>query len=386
VVDVLVHVLRKGRDGAEPPVKRARNSASVRGGDKDKLAAELHKKRPDFCLNYDEQTVFLGEEKMAGNMEAAIDDVRTKMVWTRAQLGDDLPYLLAYAAAGTKIQLLMVMPDGEVATIFDNELDLQIFDDRLFIVRAVVNIARLLPAMAECVPSSKRTVFKQERPNGVTVGISGVHFLKTVDLTNAEAKKHMNAQTLTRLHREVLSPGHGLPHTVDVISVSVPSPADLKLRLELGLADVPFTAEGPKDLAVAQRALRHVLLALHALHGRGWCHRDVRWPNVLQRRDGGGECILIDFEFAALSGASNVTWTNDEHQPREARPSCKANQVAWAPKHDLWQVGKLLRLFELGLETDHPQMNEIRDAWTYLCSLRDDSTAAGALSLPLFSA
>ena len=174
---------------------------------------------------------------------------------------------------------------------------------------------------------------------------------------------------------------HGLPHVIEVRRVAQPTPRDRKLRLELAPVAVdPFRAEPPTDVAVARRALRHVLLALAAVHARGWAHRDVRWPNVLQQGDEGGDSLLADFEFAAPHGTKE-TWEQDGDQPTAARVPRKptqAEQVPWTAKHDLWQVGNLLAPFA-------PVSPDANAAVGTLCSLRDDLTAQKALELPFFA-
>ena len=50
-----------------------------------------------------------------------------------------------------------------------------------------------------------------------------------------------------------------------------------------------------------QCAVRCVLTALAALHGHGFVHRDVRWPNVLAGPS--STWLLADWELAAEDGA-----------------------------------------------------------------------------------
>lgn len=46
------------------------------------------------------------------------------------------------------------------------------------------------------------------------------------------------------------------------------------------------------------KAITTVLQVLERLHSFGWCHCDVRWPNVILDVIGTGEFVLIDFEYA----------------------------------------------------------------------------------------
>ncbi len=52
------------------------------------------------------------------------------------------------------------------------------------------------------------------------------------------------------------------------------------------------------DESVLQLVILAVLTALKAFHAQGWCHCDIRWPNVIVSDN---VWYLIDFETAELS-------------------------------------------------------------------------------------
>jgi serine/threonine protein kinase len=196
------------------------------------------------------------------------------------------------------------------------------------------------------------TVFK----NGA---VKYVHFFdKSTELPDVRADKHADFDTLKKLYSP-RSPSsecvlNQLPNCVKVEAATFFEENGSKGML-LSLSPRGERVHDPKtrvlaDCAVALAALCDVLRALLALHTAGWVHRDVRWPNILTRPTGG--CMLIDFEYAAPHGKNNkgkkVTWHNDKCQPKEARKSMGVKQVDWEPKHDLWQVGALLKPFVAG--------------------------------------
>lgn len=54
-----------------------------------------------------------------------------------------------------------------------------------------------------------------------------------------------------------------------------------------------------------RKAITTVLGVLDKLHKMGWCHCDVRWPNVILDVKGGadgGNFVLTDFEYARKTG------------------------------------------------------------------------------------
>ena len=76
-----------------------------------------------------------------------------------------------------------------------------------------------------------------------------------------------------------------------------------------------------------------LLVTLNHIHAQGFVHCDVRADNVVETSGG---WVLIDWELAGRTPAV-IFW--DSH----ALPPGVHRGDHWLVKHDLWQLGKLLR-------------------------------------------
>ncbi|CAK4630139.1 unnamed protein product [Aphanomyces euteiches] len=95
----------------------------------------------------------------------------------------------------------------------------------------------------------------------------------------------------------------------------------------------------PTNLAELFDALGNVLEALVKLHAASWMHRDIRWPNVMKRRDA-KSWFLIDFMDAAHSpemSSSRFHLSHEEHAP-EIFQEDGYHTIAV----DVWAVGRLI--------------------------------------------
>jgi serine/threonine protein kinase len=185
------------------------------------------------------------------------------------------------------------------------------------------------------------------RPCGITITFMGYYVEKRVDFDEENARKFLNRKHLERLYREVLPPDHTVPNTIQVDAVRFKSGTMNVMELKLSPFGEHVERPGQRlELAVALPALRDVLRSLQAIHAKGWCHRDVRWANIMRRhRIYPVSYMMIDFEMAAPFGEL-VTWLGvDSCHPPETRLDRGELRVGWKPKHDLWQVANLaLRL------------------------------------------
>jgi serine/threonine protein kinase len=95
----------------------------------------------------------------------------------------------------------------------------------------------------------------------------------------------------------------------------------------------------PSNLLELFVALRNVLEALIVLHRELVIHRDIRWSNVIKRRDC-DSWFLIDFDDAAISPQyfpSGEHLSKEEHAP-EIFVSGSIHTTAV----DIWAVGYLI--------------------------------------------
>ena len=298
-----------------------------RNAESSSLSGVLSRARPDFLVTVGGRGLFFGEEKMhVSQLREAATELSEKLQWNEFTLGKKLPYVLGYAAGGVCVQLFAICANC-VRHAISPVLNITVRDHRFWLTRAVVNILRLLPALAELLPETATPIGQTlERSEGVRITVTGVNVVKCVKAT----AKHVDLQQLKEFYAGILPK---VPKSIQC-DVSRSSFSDEELKLWLHPVGHVVVEESQYDVTAVRSALRCVLEALASLHAMGWCHRDVRWGNVLQTGD--QEYVLIDFEFAAVAG-KEVTWKN-RYLPPEVKRGCNI----WGPAQDIYQAGQML--------------------------------------------
>ncbi|WP_433464282.1 protein kinase domain-containing protein [Spirillospora sp. CA-128828] len=108
--------------------------------------------------------------------------------------------------------------------------------------------------------------------------------------------------------------------------------------------DQVIKQEGPLEPRRAAEIGRQMLAALHAAHGAGVLHRDVKPSNVLITGTGrmGERAVLTDFGIATASGDATLTQTGlVMGSPAYIAPERARGRVA-GPASDLWSLGVTL--------------------------------------------
>ncbi|KAF1326915.1 Crinkler, partial [Globisporangium splendens] len=262
-------------------------------------------KRPDFLFVVDSFCVFRGEEKAPGaRIETPRRELFEKLIWTYG----DVPYLFGYAAVGFKVNLYAIARNSASSQVDAIELgsfDLKNLGGRFRLLLAILNISRLLRSITSLCPESGRDEYQSVvRSNGVEVHLEPARVVKIFPdvATFQNTKWH-----LKRLQTNVF--------------------------ISRGIDTMPSSVE---ELF---HALRGVLSALVKLHEAGWMHRDIRWSNVIKRRDNSNSWFLIDFIDAAESPQckpSGRHLSQEEHAPEIHNGDHHTTAV------DMWSVGYLI--------------------------------------------
>ncbi|MFB4306161.1 protein kinase [Actinomadura sp. GTD37] len=108
--------------------------------------------------------------------------------------------------------------------------------------------------------------------------------------------------------------------------------------------DQVIKQEGPLEPRRAAEIGRQMLAALHAAHGAGVLHRDVKPSNVLITGTGrmGERAVLTDFGIATAAGDATLTQTGlVMGSPAYIAPERARGRVA-GPASDLWSLGVTL--------------------------------------------
>jgi hypothetical protein len=309
--------------------------------------------RPDWLMTLDALVVFRGEEKVDGvanGLLTASEELTSKLLWYPLFFGD-LEYALGYALCGTKIQLFAIHPDpspvrqeavgGACAverTKLGVVLDLADFKGRIMLLRYIIQLVRVIQSMASKMPKDAPLLGKGWKRPGSGLSSTITFFEKHVRkmLQNVQGGPQFDFEGLGQLYDLVKR-----KMVVNTIQCGTPNIRESRsgvvvLHLfPLGLSRLP------KNATELKACLTAVNLALKSMHAHGFVHRDVRWPNIVQKVN--MSWMLIDLEFAAkvksqAKQAEWPTWIN----PDDSRWPERVRGQGWGTKGDVWMLGALV--------------------------------------------
>lgn len=192
---------------------------------------------------------------------------------------------------------------------------------------ALLKLSLLFQAIAEICPDSGRGEFKD------IICSNGV----AVRLNPTRVAKDFPQQSMFDTVAMHLKRVYACLETYNVPNV------DRLVSTDASKWSIVFEPRGtqtkPSTLLELFGALRDVLEALVILHSASWMHRDIRWPNVMKRRDDSATWFLIDFVDSAESpqdSPCNLNLSKEEHAS-ELAGNCGHDTAV-----DIWSVGRLI--------------------------------------------
>ncbi|KAH9148386.1 hypothetical protein AeRB84_008250, partial [Aphanomyces euteiches] len=275
--------------------------------------------RPDYVFLLFNVCVFRGEEKTDGvDAEVPRNELIDKLQWTY----DPAPYIFGYAVSGFYLCLYAIEPIRvkseqkrsdkkprvpSCQTHLLGRFMLNTYRGRLELFRSLVNIAQFLKKIADLCPrpadniswGKKRITFKQR--NGVSI----------VKKTFPSSEASWRIEHLKLIYNEMKQ--HQVPNVDSLIGTG----RNYVLLSPVGECISKDKKRNPKNVTELLQALVSVLEALVVLHSMGWMHRDIRWANVVKKKES-SEWFLIDFDDAAKSPKQNNPsehLTRQEHAP-----------------------------------------------------------------------
>ena len=213
-------------------------------------------------------------------------------------------------------QSLLLAPSGgtamQVVTVSD-EFVLTTPQGRFGVIKAACNMYRIMVWLRSRTPSDAVPLYvKQMRADGGSITVFDNDVVK---FTHAVASSDVYAAVVQ------------VPHAIRITELKRARSGSELSRLHLE----PVALERrPRDERELQEAVRCVLRALSAFHGRGFVHRDVRWPNVLVTAE--GSWILADFE---LAGAVGTPAPPRAVTPTFLPPEARTEGSLYAPSADV---------------------------------------------------
>jgi hypothetical protein len=222
--------------------------------------------------------VIVEEKAAAAMMDDAIRDITTKVRFLPHY--QKLSFLVGIAIAGDDVRMFKLGKGSSMQNVTTFSLTNRV--GRMSCVRAAINIGRWCRYL-----SDNDLVF------GLKFAINQTHFDERRSLCigfTAVVKTYLR---LTEVERQQLKDFYKVASGTNFLerAVSVKD-ADGKLTLSLepvGIERLPST------MVEMQTCLKCLLTALNAVHAKGWCVVDLRWPNII---NAGEQWYIIDCEFA----------------------------------------------------------------------------------------
>jgi hypothetical protein len=330
-------------------VRFARNEAENK-----RSRTTIESLRPDWMLMIRQLLVIRGEEKgdsSRATLRDAANELTSKMeAWNPLFFGE-LPYVFGYALAGTKFQLYALHPDGSVhylggacgvrQSAIGRQLDLTFLDDRFVLLQYMINLVRVLQVMEPLVPHDAPPLgdmaapWKRPESGEYSRIVFEPGFVIKILVQSSVGPVQYDFDLLETLYAKVKS---GSIRNLIMCQKDYPK-YDEGGNMILHLFPVGLSIL-PKDVRELGVCLRAVLTALGDLHESQFCHRDVRWPNILRNVD--TSWMLIDLDFAAKLKRKKADW------PTWTRGvPTRIGKEQWSAQHDLKQVSALLSDAEL---------------------------------------
>ena len=338
--------------------------------------------RLDFCAHTRQglHLVFFGEEKafQAGLARAKADllDVN-RIVWSPLNFGD-APFLVAYAASGSKIQLFAFCPDGNQGKTrlepLWGQLDLSKLGDRVKLrVQLGLVVRALMAIVRDHFPTEPVPV------TGRNIHVCAGYIDKII-----QDKDSAPRGDLDKLYAQLAK---DKPPCLVLGSMSGSMPGSTRPPV-VQLRPVGFLRP-PESFAELRGFIKCAMRGLHWLHTEAkFVHRDVRTPNVLRLpespRTAEGSWMLTDYESGhALAPDGTAPWHDDTFN-KENLPSLEPTLDAlerkrWTPAHDIQQAREMLLVRDMPLINLNP--DEMLALEEFKTQMEGCKTAAAVLEL-----
>ena len=312
----------------------------------DKTGTTVGRKRPDYILQYKGLVLMRGEEKRASEPKSmALEELTSKMCRWNVMLYGDLPYILGYATSGDDLEVVAIeRTDGVCRST--SLLEFSIFEDRACALKAFYNLALLLHQMAKL---TKRAYacglepFVPDVNDKRSIELLDRLIVRTIKPTQCSGPDDFKRlvhiyKTLEGLQAE----GSAVTHLQTVESSGVKRNGSLVVNISsIGYLRYPTSDEVGEWLC-------HMLTALTYWHGRGYCHGDLRWRNIVVVPTAGSNYwMLIDMDESRQPDSAIIQWLHP------------FNGQKLRFQHDLYQLGKLMQMLPFELPDDLKAMQTI---------------------------
>ncbi|MCO5593195.1 hypothetical protein L7F22_047202 [Adiantum nelumboides] len=273
---------------------------------------EADEERVSMCGLVRQLCLWRGEERGACSGSVMGEDpamsLSSKLLWTYGEL----PYILAYYAVGMTVTFCALSKGAADKVMCTDLVSIGLSNprERLSAMTPCWHVAQLLPLLADACARMRSSVYSDYS----RVQSSSC---KVVEVMVSHVRKvYPSRRRWTAVKRmyEVLAEQR-IPFAERLVRCD-----EMRLSLDFKPRGEPLR---PTSVEGLLQALKCVCTALVALHNVSLMHRDVRWENVMKRRDIQEEeqWFLIDFDDAVFASASASASTSALSPPPREDPA-----------------------------------------------------------------
>ena len=306
---------------------------------------------PDWMFFIKDVVVFRGEERGVSfgcTSEDAAQSLTSKMESWNPLFFGELPYVFGYALFGLSFQLYALHPDSSIRyaggacgvqkTPLGKQINLAFINERFLLLQYMANLVRVLQVMEPLVPPDAPPIgeiqrpWKRDRNTEYSRIVFEPRFVKKTLISTSLGPAMYDFTALEALYGIVKT---GKIRNTIRCRDGYPKRDGDNMELHLYPIGRPTV---PRDEPSLNRCLTDVLTALNDLHENEFCHRDVRWPNILQNVDKSWMLIDLDFARKMQRKKGTVDW------PTWTR--CVPKRIGsemWGARQDVIQVSFLLK-------------------------------------------
>ncbi|CAJ0913014.1 6765_t:CDS:2 [Entrophospora sp. SA101] len=271
----------------------------------------------------------LTDNSTATTKKSSVNELESKMkIWNVLFYGD-VPYILAYAAAGYRLGFFAINNKKELIKI-SKRFRLTDPKDRSQILKCVINIYCIIATLKKFVPKYFICLYENiYRPHKTVVQIHDSFIVKTIN--NYSTFINGDFDIMKALYKDTADIAN-LIHSCDKCG-KPDLPTLFRKKYKVTLAPLGYQFN-PTEESELKTAIQTVLEVIRDMHSIGYVHHDLRWPNVLQQVD--GKWLVIDLEHG---GRLDVA---PGFGPLSNWPPQATENNEYRQEYDVYQVGKMM--------------------------------------------
>eukprot|EP00301_Raphidiophrys_heterophryoidea_P000982 c10488_g1_i2.p1 GENE.c10488_g1_i2~~c10488_g1_i2.p1 ORF type:complete len:484 (+),score=79.29 c10488_g1_i2:74-1453(+) len=274
--------------------------------------------RPDVLVKCRNIVVLRGEEKSRLNPITDAEAELTSKIkrWSSLRYGY-MPYIFVFATSGEYLQIHLIDKSRVLFNIC--KFNLCSLSERISLANTVIRMALLIPLMLRHVPEilfhatfyQEETIWRQNDKCKLTFSDCNVSKIWFDNVPTVSTKAAYEA--LEKLSEDRNRP-RGLIHAKIIQNRDEKTRSGKKQMSELAVEMFPLGFilslwRGVLTQPQLESAIRDIVAGLNTWHSQGFCHGDVRFPNIICLGVDLSEWALIDFDHSCKAeDKARIEW------------------------------------------------------------------------------